>query len=172
MSPKKIKFMVGAALIVGSIGYLISTSISKTSMYFVTVGELASRGMDSFQGEVLKVKGNVVKGSIVRNPKDFLDVAFVIADKDVLGGKTETKKSNLKVQYKGITPDMFIDDGEVVVEGVIKGGVFHANTLLTSCPSKYEAEREAGKSHPDGLSTYDLKDSYQKKPISAPKTTI
>ncbi|MFQ5672092.1 MAG: cytochrome c maturation protein CcmE [Nitrospinales bacterium] len=173
MSPKKIKFMVGAALIVGSIGYLISTSISKTSMYFVTVGELASRGMDSFQGEVLKVKGNVVKGSIVRNPKDFLDVAFVIADKDAPDGKTGNhKKSNLKVQYKGVTPDMFIDDGEVVVEGVIKGGVFHANTLLTSCPSKYEAEREAGKSHPDGLSTYDLKDSYQKKPVSATKTTI
>jgi len=175
MSPKKIKFMVGAALVVGSIGYLISSSISKTSMYFVTVGELASRGMNSFQGEVLKVKGNVVKGSIVRNPKDFLDVAFVIADKDVPGGKTDGNKpgkNNLKVQYKGITPDMFIDDGEVVVEGVIKGGIFHANTLLTSCPSKYEAEREAGKSHSDGLSTYDLKDSYQKKPVSESKTAI
>ena len=42
MSPKKIKFILGALLILGSIGYLISVSISKTSMYFMTVGELAT----------------------------------------------------------------------------------------------------------------------------------
>ena len=170
MSPKKIKFIVGTVLIVGSIGYLISASISKTSMYFVTVGELESRGVGSFAGEVLKVKGNVVKGSIVRDPNNYLDVAFVIADKGKPDGKS--KKSNLKVHYKGITPDMFVDDGEVVVEGVIKGGVFHANTLLTSCPSKYEAEREIGESHPEGLSTYDLKEPSKKKSVFMPKTTI
>lgn len=170
MAPKKIKFIVGALLIVGSIGYLISASISKTSMYFMTVGELASRGASSFAGEVLKVKGNVVKGSIVRDPNDYLDVVFMIEDKE--GPKGKAAKNNLRVQYKGITPDMFVDEGEVVVEGVIKGGVFHANTLLTSCPSKYEAEREAGKSHPGGLSPYDLQDPPQKKLVSLPKTTI
>ena len=52
---------------------------------------------------------------------------------------------------------MFQDEGEVVVEGVIKNDVFHANTLLTSCPSKYEAEREAGKSHPGSDMNYKLK---------------
>ena len=139
-------------------------------MYFMTVGELTTRGFSSFTGEVLKVKGNVVKGSIVRDPNDYLDVAFVIADKEEPDGKSEN--NNLRVHYKGITPDMFVDDGEVVVEGIIKGGIFHANTLLTSCPSKYEAERDAGKSHPEGFSTYDLKDPSLEKPVSTPKTTI
>ena len=151
MPPKKIKFAVGSFLIVGAITYLISTSISQTSMYFVTVDELASKGI-SYSNTEVKVKGNVVKGSINRSPKDYLLVNFAIKDKE---NKDQSKY--LKVQYKGITPDMFQDEGEVVVEGVIKNGIFHANTLLTSCPSKYEAEKQAGKSHPGGMMTYDLK---------------
>lgn len=168
MSSKKIKFMVGAVLIVGSIGYLISTSISQTSMYFVTVAELASQDITHFNRD-LKVKGNVVKGSIQRDPDDYLLVNFAIQDKDAIKEK-KGLGYHLKVQYKGITPDMFQDDGEVVVEGTIKNGVFHANTLLTSCPSKYEAEKEAGKSHPGGVSPYDL-NKPNLQPASLPKTT-
>lgn len=165
MSQKKIKFMVGALLITGSIVYLISSSISKTSMYFVTVSELVERKALLAHGEPLKVKGNVVKGSIVRDPENYLDVAFSIEDK-------EKKGDLLKVLYKGITPDMFQDEGEVVVEGKFVEGVFHANTLLTSCPSKYEAEKEAGKLHPGNLAPYKLEKPYQEKPAFTPKTTI
>jgi cytochrome c-type biogenesis protein CcmE len=164
MTTKKIKFTLGAFLIVGSIGYLISTSISQTSMYFVTVAELTDQGLSRYTSE-LKVKGNVVKGSIVRDPNDYLKVDFAIADK-------ESKGSNLKVHFKGVTPDMFQDDGEVVVEGVIKNGVFHANTLLTSCPSKYEAEKQAGKSHPGSVTPYELKKPDLKDLGAGTKTTI
>ena len=163
MSPKKIKFAVGSVLVVGAIVYLISISISQTSMYFVTVSELADRGV-SYSNTEVKVKGNVVKGSILRDPKDYLLVNFVIQDKE-----NNDKGKHLKVKYKGITPDMFQDDGEVVVEGVIKDGVFHATTLLTSCPSKYEAEKQAGKSHPGGVTPYELKKPELKTPV---KTTI
>ena len=163
MSPKKIKFAVGSVLVVGAIVYLISISISQTSMYFVTVSELADRGV-SYSNTEVKVKGNVVKGSILRDPKDYLLVNFVIQDKE-----NNDKGKHLKVKYKGITPDMFQDDGEVVVEGVIKDGVFHATTLLTSCPSKYEAEKQAGKSHPGGVTPYVLKKPELKTPV---KTTI
>jgi cytochrome c-type biogenesis protein CcmE len=134
-------------------------------MYFVTVAELADRGMSNYTSE-LKVKGNVVKGSIVRDPNDYLEVDFSIEDKEKAG-------QNLKVHFKGVTPDMFQDDGEVVVEGVIKNGVFHASTLLTSCPSKYEAEKEAGKSHPGSITQqYDLKKPDLKNLSVENKTTI
>ena len=83
-------------------------------------------------------------------------------DNDKDDGKEEDKENkdqskHLKVQYKGITPDMFQDEGEVVVEGIIKDGIFHAQTLLTSCPSKYEAEKQAGKTHPGNMKPYELK---------------
>ena len=163
MERKKMKFALGSLLIVGSIGYLITTGINSTSTYFFTVSELMDQKV-SFHGTGLKVKGNVVAGSIERDPKDYLNVQFAI----------EEKNSNLNVVYQGVTPDMFQDGGEVVVEGALdKNGVFHANTLLTSCPSKYEAEKEAGKMHPGTLPSYNSKAEPNIKKInSLPKTTI
>jgi len=161
MKQKKIRFLVGSLLIVGAIGYLITMGISNTSTYFFTVDELMSQNV-SYTGSGLKVKGNVVNGSIERDPNDYLNVKFSI----------EENNASLKVAYQGVTPDMFLDGGEVVVEGTLgKDGVFHANTLLTSCPSKYEAEKEDGKMHPGALT-----DKYQEpglnKAEALPKTTI
>ena len=118
MDRKKIKFILGSALIVGTIGYLIGTGINSTSTYFFTVSELMDQKVASY-GTGMKVKGNVVEGA--------LD----------------------------------------------KQGVFHANTLLTSCPSKYEAEKEAGKTHPGTLPGYKSKPELDLKKInSLPKTTV
>jgi cytochrome c-type biogenesis protein CcmE len=163
MQQKKVKFLVGSLLIVGAIGYLITMGISNTSQYFFTVGELMSQKV-SFAGTGMKVKGNVVNGSIQRDPDDYLNVNFLI----------EEKNASLKVSYQGVTPDMFIDGGEVVVEGTLgKDGVFHANTLLTSCPSKYEAEKEAGKMHPGKFPEADkYREPGLNKAEALPKTTI
>ena len=163
MMPKKAKFIVGSVLIVAAIGYLISVGISSTSQYFFTVDELMSQKV-SYAGAGLKVKGNVVNGSIERDAENFLKINFSIED----------KSSNLDVIYEGIIPDMFKDGQEVVVEGKLANdGVFHANTLLTSCPSKYEAEKEAGKSHPGNIPNLDkYKDATPKSTESLPKTTI
>ncbi len=147
MKHKKAKFAIGSLLIVMAIGYLISAGINSTSQYFFTVEELMAQEVN-YTGAGLKVKGIVVDGSIVRDPNDYLKVNFAIQEK-------EPKSENiphLNVVFEGVTPDMFADGREVVVEGTLgRDGVFHANTLLTSCPSKYEAEREAGKTHPGAL---------------------
>ena len=162
MRHKKIKFTLGALLIVTAIGVLITTSISGTSKFYFTVDELAAAGGVS-PGTGLKVKGNVVQGSIVRNPQDYLDVAFAI----------EYKNATLPVKYKGVTPDMFKDGNEVVVEGTVDHqGVFHASTLMTSCPSKYEAEKEAGKSHPGNIPLSRDNKPVLEKPDFSPKTSI
>ena len=163
MPHKKVKFVVGSALIVFAIGYLISTSINSTSKFFFTVDELASQKV-SYAGAGLKVKGKVVNNSIQRDPNDYLKVKFSIEEND----------ANLKVTYQGVTPDMFADGREVVVDGTLgQDGVFHANTLLTSCPSKYEAEKEAGKMHPGTLPDYNKKlKPGPGKVDSLPKTTI
>ncbi len=163
MKHKQIKFIIGSVGIVLALGYLIATSISTTSKFFLTVDELAVAGT-LYHGEGLKVKGTVVNGSISRNPDNSLDVSFQI----------EEKKSMLPVVYKGITPDMFEDGREVVVEGTLgHDGVFRANTLLTSCPSKYEAEKEAGKTHPGDIPYDGNKQPALESPKILPgKTTI
>ncbi len=163
MKNKQIKFIIGSALIVLAVGYLITTSISTTSKFFFTVDELQAAG-SQYHGAGLKVKGPVVNGSINRNPDNRLLVSFRI----------EENKSTLPVTYKGITPDMFEDGREVVVEGTLgRDGVFHANTLMTSCPSKYEAEKEAGKTHPGNIPYGKEKSPVLESPKILPeKTTI
>jgi cytochrome c-type biogenesis protein CcmE len=163
MKSKQIKFIVGSVLIVLAVGYLITTSISKTSKFFLTVDELTVAAAQ-YQGAGLKVKGKVVNGSINRNPDNALQVSFRI----------EENKAMLPVTYKGVTPDMFEDGREVVVEGTLgRDGVFHANTLMTSCPSKYEAEKEAGKTHPGNVPYgKDKQPALESPNIQPGKTTI
>jgi cytochrome c-type biogenesis protein CcmE len=163
MKHKQIKFVIGSVLIVLAVGYLITTSITTTSKFFLTVDELTVAAAQ-YHGAGIKVKGTVVNGSISRNPNDTLDVSFRI----------EENKATLPVTYKGVTPDMFEDGREVVVEGTLgRDGVFHANTLMTSCPSKYEAEKEAGKTHPGNIPYgKDKQPALESPKIQPGKTTI
>ena len=79
-----------------------------------------------------------------------LDLAFVIhaipeRDADEATRVALARSANLPVRYNGVLPDMFADGRDVIVEGRVEQGVFQADTLLTTCPSKYEAELQ-----PDG----------------------
>jgi len=47
----------------------------------------------------------------------------------------------LKVVYRGLKPDMFAPGRDVILDGEFRNGVMVASTLLTQCPSKYEAPK-------------------------------
>lgn len=131
MTKKQIKFTVGSLIIVASVIYLIYTGVSQTSVYFFTVSELLER-KDTISNEGVRVNGTVVPGSINKHDSN-LKVNFKITD----------SKKNILVHYEGIIPDMFKENIDVVIEGTVDtNGNFNANTLLTSCPSKYEAEKK------------------------------
>ncbi len=131
MTKKQIKFTAGSLVIVATIIYLIYTGISQTSVYFFTVSELIDK-KDTIFDEGVRVNGTVVPGSINKDNSN-LKVNFKITD----------SKKNLLVLYEGIIPDMFKENIDVVVEGTVdQNGNLNANILLTSCPSKYEAEKK------------------------------
>ena len=135
MKKNQIKFIVASLAIVGAVAYLITAGVSKSSQYYLTVEELVQKG-SSLYGQGLRVEGQVIEGSIKRD-NEKMTVAFNMG-KDL---------SYIPVTYTGVIPDMFKADTKVVVEGQLtSSGVFKANTLMTSCPSKYEAmksEQEA-----------------------------
>jgi cytochrome c-type biogenesis protein CcmE len=123
------RFIVGAVLIASAVSYLVYAGIRSTSMYYFEMDEfLASRARH--EGEPMRVKGWVQKGSIKWDPRTN-DLVFHLARKDESGG--------VPVSYRGILPDMFADGREVVVEGKYHQGAFTARQIMTSCPSKYEA---------------------------------
>lgn len=132
------KFIVGAALIVGSVGFLIAEGVKQTGVYFLTPTELAAKTAadPTFVENVgFKLGAKVVPGSVHRDPA-ARRIEFQVSD----GVKT------YPVIYEGLVPDTFTDanDIEVVVEGRLGGdGVIRASDVLAKCGSRYEAAPKA-----------------------------
>ena len=64
------KFLVGGALVLGSAGYLMASSIEKTATYYLTPSELSAKVAEdpSFRENGVKVGAKVVPGTIKRDP--------------------------------------------------------------------------------------------------------
>ena len=120
------KFIIGALLVVGAISYLVYAGIKETSVYYLSVSEavaMAKKGVD------FRMEGKVLPGTI-KVDGDSLGASFIISD----------SSTQMPIVFRGPLPDMFKDEADVVVQGKIgPDGVFTAHTLMTSCPSKYEA---------------------------------
>lgn len=122
------KFVIGISIIVLGIGYFMVSGVSKGSSYYVTVQELSESG-DKMIGDRLRMGGVVLEGSITTDVKK-LDVNF----------KIHQDEHVIDVFYNGITPDMFRDGSDVILEGSFtEDGVFVADLLMAKCPSKYES---------------------------------
>ena len=133
MSGSKMKFIVGAAVVVAALGWLGFVGFQESKAYYITVDEFSKMRGGDLTGKTLKVAGDVMDGSIDRSKSPM---EFVIANQ----GKT------LKVQYVGkdVLPDTFKDGCKAVVEGnILQGGVFQARHIEAKCASKYEAEYES-----------------------------
>ncbi len=124
------KFIIGGALVLATVGYLMATGIKETGVYYLTPSELATRIQNdhSFYNVGVKMGARVVKGSIVRD----------VASQTITFRATDGQNS-WPVTYRGLAPDTFTDEVDVVVEGRLQSdGVFHATTLLAKCGSRYE----------------------------------
>jgi len=132
------RFIVGAVLIAAAVSYLVYAGIKTTSVYYFEMDEFLAR-RTAHAGEHLRVKGWVRAGSMQWNAATNA-LAFELSRKD--------GSSPVPVAYTGILPDMFSEGREVVVEGTYEVPGLRAKQIMTSCPSKYEAEQEQGSSPP------------------------
>ena len=124
-----LKFFVAGGVIALAVAYLVLMGLQGTTVYFLTVSELQAKGAAA-QNQVFRVSGNLVPGSLVRDPSG-LAIRFEIADP---GSRP------LPVVYRGgQVPDIIGDNIEIVAEGKLDGqGTFTANTVLAKCPSRLE----------------------------------
>ena len=125
------KFIAGAILVAGTVGFLMTSGIKETGVYFVTPSELASKieADPSFHDVGVKMGARVVHVTIER------DVATQTITFEVTDGQ-----QTYPVVYRGLAPDTFTDDVDVVVEGrLMTDGTFHATSLLAKCGSRYES---------------------------------
>jgi len=126
--------LVGVALVVS---YLVWTGISDSMVYYLTPTELMAKVSNdpAFHSVGVKVSGKVVKGTYSQGQGDLVH-NFTVQD-------IEHPDVTFAVTYEGVLPDTFTDETEVVLEGRFgEDEIFHAETLLTKCGSRYEASPE------------------------------
>jgi len=121
------KFIIGGAIILLVVGWLIYSNIEGSTAYYLTVGELMAGGPSD---RMVRVSGLVVGQTIDWDPQE-MTLRFEIAD----------ESGSLPVLYEGIRPDMLQDGAQAVVEGKhTPSGLFEATAVLLKCPSKYAEE--------------------------------
>ncbi len=141
MAAKQSKFLIGALLIVGAVGYLIYTSIQETKVYYFTIDEFLLKKATLANTDV-RVAGRVQAGSIQWDPA-ALNLTFRLMPIEPGTIPVGTSPAGVPVSYQGILPDMFAEGRDVIVEGLYTPEQqLVASTIMTSCPSKYEPEIE------------------------------
>ncbi len=105
--------------------YLLITSLNSRGMYFLNVSEALAKGLGNIRhARVFGKVGNRLKR--INN-----GVEFPLLDKN-------NSSLSIPVFYRGRLPDTFRPGVDVIVEGGVKKGIFHAYSLMTKCPSKYK----------------------------------
>jgi len=119
------KYIFGGIIIVvfmGIMGYLFTqTNIS----YEENFAEIKN------STKTLKATGSWVKEKSFHVDKAKKEFSFYM--QDYLGNE-------MKVIYEGTIPNNFESSTSVVVTGKYQDGYFHAEDILTKCPSKYEEQ--------------------------------
>jgi cytochrome c-type biogenesis protein CcmE len=121
----KNKYMFGGIIIIvfmSIMGYLFTeTNISYEENFSKIVTS----------NKTMKATGSWVKEKNYHVDKQKKQFSFYM--KDFLGNE-------MKVVYDGTIPNNFESSTSVVVTGKYIDGSFHANDILTKCPSKYEEQ--------------------------------
>jgi len=128
-NPRRIRLIVGLAVIVAAAGVLLWLGVGRGAVYYYSVAELLAKG----QAERVRVSGELEGGSLAEDGQGGF--TFTVYDRD-------RPTDRVTVVYGGALPDSFKDEpgSEIVAEGDYYGdGTFRAQTLITKCPSKYEA---------------------------------
>ena len=136
---RKARFLIAAAVLVSAVAYLMYTGVSQTSMYYLTIDEFLAK-KETLANEGVRVAGRVALGSVKKNmTPNGEELNFRIGDFKTDEG---TNQPSVPVHFVGVTPDMFKAAGgsDVIIEGRYRDGTLQAQSVLTSCPSKYEAK--------------------------------
>jgi len=135
MAHRNIKIVVTAVVLASAFGFMMWTTLRDGAEYFKHVDEVVAQ-RQSLEGKKLQVQGYVIPGSILVKP-NTLEYRFKIQNNPIRAGEPGNV---MNITYKGVPPDTFKDEAEVVANGQLRSdGGLDANQVIAKCPSKYEA---------------------------------
>ncbi len=108
--------------------FFVIVNFRDNIVFFYSPSELQTAEIiKKVQGKQIRIGGLVVQGSIKR--KDALNVEFIVTDLE----------KEIKVNYKGVLPDLFRDEQGVVAKGKFdeQENEFFSSELLVKHDEKY-----------------------------------
>ncbi|MCI0556197.1 MAG: cytochrome c maturation protein CcmE [Anaerolineae bacterium] len=146
------KFVIGGAMVLGAVVFLIWTATASNLQFFMTVDELNAQRQEVVDKN-LRVSGAVIGDSIQYDAQNLtltFEVAHVPADSPDIateGGLAEAlhlavmdpSRARMKVVYVGVKPDLLRNEAQAIMTGHLgTDGIFYAEELLLKCPTRYE----------------------------------
>ncbi len=149
---QRTKFILGGALILAAVVYLIFSSTQASAEYFLTVDEINAQGNTAI-GKSVRLSGAVL-GDTIQYDANTLTLSFEVAhvsgdnaEIEAQGGLAvvlkdavnDPSRQRIKVVYVGPKPDLLRGEAQAIMTGKLgEDGVFYADELLLKCPTKYE----------------------------------
>jgi cytochrome c-type biogenesis protein CcmE len=130
--------IIGIAVIIGALGFVIYQGLANNLEYYITPSELLARS--NIAGQSFRVGGQVKPGSIHWNVQTA-HLSFVLRD----------PKSAISVTSVGTPPQLFRASAGVVVEGTYHGGIFTATQLMMHHDNRYVAPKPGSTPNPDSF---------------------
>jgi cytochrome c-type biogenesis protein CcmE len=125
----KPKFLIGGAVIVIALVYMIYAGVTQSAVYFVTPSELRAAPV---RGKAYRVGGMVEKDSL-RWDARTLDLSFALSD----------GRASIPVRHHGTAPDLFGEGRGAVVEGTwTSDGHFKASQILAKHSEEYKVPHD------------------------------
>lgn len=122
-----IKIIVGVVIIIAALIFGATTFVESNVEY-----------MDFAKAEKMNKKVQV-KGKWIAEK----ETQFISATSQFMFYMIDENNKECKVILDGGKPNNFEIATEIVAKGRFKDGYFHANEVLTKCPSKYEGDGTA-----------------------------
>ena len=123
------KFLIGGAVILAALGYMIYAGVTQSAVYFVTPSEIQAAPVT---GKAYRLGGLVARDSVKWEPR-ALDLTFTLTD----------GKASVPVRHKGAAPDLFGEGRGAVVEGQwMSDGYFKATLIMAKHSEEYKAPHD------------------------------
>ncbi|HSN95440.1 MAG TPA: cytochrome c maturation protein CcmE [Anaerolineaceae bacterium] len=148
-----LKLIIGGAVILAAVIYLIISSTMANANYFMTVSELLTQKQE-LAGKNIRMSGAIIGSTIVYDSQK-MDLTFEVAEipgdykeidrrgglaKVLYEAVNDPSLPRMTIHYLGPKPDLMKDEAQAIVTGSLdQNGVFQATELLMKCPSKYES---------------------------------
>ena len=128
MKHKAVKVVLTSLVLAVAFGGLVYSTMDSSTEYYKHVDEVMVQP-DQWYGQRLQLHGFAKE--VTRKPSS-LEYRF----------KVESNGHVVTATYKGVVPDTFKDDAEVVLKGTLtaEGFTVAPNGVMAKCPSKYEPQ--------------------------------